>query len=194
MTMLQLENVTKTYNGMSIPVHALREVDLQIAEGDFEQRVLVTSRDEIGRLATTINDMADKLAALSEARNQFFSKVSHELRTPLTHIKGFAITLLRQDDLDSQARRRLNIINDQTDRLTRLVDDLLDLARLDVGQLALECEETDIVRLVSDVVRAYHLQAQQKIHRSLPHRRKCKHPLARWTRRKPQRNHRRQRT
>lgn len=133
-----------------------------IAQGEFDQRILVRSQDEVGRLATTVNDMAVQLSILSQSQSQFFSKVSHELRTPLTIVKGFAITILRNDDLDQNTRGQVEIINQQTDSLTRLVDDLLDLVRVDVGQLMLEFESTNLVDIVSEVCEGYQIIFREK--------------------------------
>ena len=133
-----------------------------IAQGEFDQRIQIHSQDEVGRLAATVNEMAVQLSKLSQAQSQFFSKVSHELRTPLTIVKGFAITILRNERLESQIRGQAEIINQQTDNLTRLVDDLLDLARIDVGKLMLQFESTDLVKIISEVCEGYQIIFDEK--------------------------------
>jgi signal transduction histidine kinase len=148
--------------GLSRTLGEIEAAAKAIAQGQFDHRIQVRGNDEVGRLAATINDMAFQLATLRRSRAQFFSKVSHELRTPLTIIKGFAITLLRRDDLDPQMKRQINIINQQTDNLTRLVDDLLDLARVDVKKLTLQRELTNLVNLVEDVVDSYQVLSLEK--------------------------------
>lgn len=148
-------------NNISRLLTEIEEVAEAIINGEYERRAQVQSKDAIGRLASTINRMAGKLAALSQAQSQFFSKVSHELRTPLTIVKGFTITMLRKGDLDESTQRSLNIINQQTDNLVHLVDDLIDFARMDVDQFVLSKVPTDLVRIVDDTVASYQAVAIQ---------------------------------
>ncbi len=119
-------NVTRTISEVTQAARAIRL-------GDFESRIAVRSQDEVGQLAGTINEMAAELGQLAQARANFLSKVSHELRTPLTIIKGFAVTLLRSSENPEQ-QRYTKIIEQQADQLTMLVDDLLELSRLDTGR------------------------------------------------------------
>jgi len=132
-------NVTRT----------LREIEQaarHISHGDFEYRIERGSDDEVGRLISTVNDMAAELQNLSETRGKFLSNVSHELRTPLTIIKGFALTL-DQEIADSSQRRSLHIIDEQTDHMTHLVEDLLAISRLQTGDLKLERRKVDLGQL-----------------------------------------------
>ncbi len=142
----------------------LREIERaanRISQGDFAYRIAVTSRDEVGRLAETINHMAAELQHLSQARAQFLSKVSHELRTPLTIIKGFCITLLRQSP-PAEDVRSLQIIDQQTDYLTHLVTDLLELSRLEAGRLRLQRQQVDFVALAGEVVESLEPRAEKQ--------------------------------
>jgi signal transduction histidine kinase len=123
----------------------------RISQGDFDYRIEVTSDDEVGQLTRTINQMAQELQQLSQARAQFLSKVSHELRTPLTIIKGFCVTLLRESPPPDQ-QRSLQVIDRQTDYLTRLVTDLLELSRSQAGSLQLQVQSVDLVDLAQEVV------------------------------------------
>src|SRR5208282_543007 len=93
--------------------------------------------------------------SVQQAQTEFVSTVSHELRTPLTSIKGFADTILRAGDrLDvSQQRRYVGIIKDQADRLTRLVEDLLAVSRLESRKLQLTIRAIDVNEAVQRVMR-----------------------------------------
>jgi signal transduction histidine kinase len=133
----------------------------RISQGDFNYRIKVTSDDEVGRLTRTINQMAQELQQLSQARAQFLSKVSHELRTPLTIIKGFCVTLLRESPPPDQ-QRSLQVIDQQTDYLTRLVTDLLELSRSQAGSLQLQVQSVDLVDLAQEVVESLKPQAGEK--------------------------------
>lgn len=135
----------------------IEEVAKSITQGHYERRVMVYGNDEVARLAMTINEMASQLSTLRQTREQFFSNISHELRTPLTIIKGFAITLLRRNDLDPIVNRQVTIMNEQTDNLAQLVDDLLDLARADVKKLSLTLEPTNLVEMVENIVESYQI-------------------------------------
>lgn len=149
-------------SNISRVLREIEEVANAIAQGEFDRRVAVESRDEVGRLAGTINKMAERLAELSDTQTQFLSKVSHELRTPLTIVKGFAITLRRSDRLDAEAHRQVNIIDQQTNHLTRLVDELLDLVRADAGRLVIQPEPVELVDLVTRAYESFEPLALEK--------------------------------
>jgi signal transduction histidine kinase len=139
----------------------------RISQGDFDYRIEVTSDDEVGRLTRTINQMAQELQQLSQARAQFLSKVSHELRTPLTIIKGFCVTLLRESPPPDQ-QRSLRVMDQQTDYLTRLVTDLLELSRSQAGSLQLQTQSIDLVDLAQEVIESLKPRArEQNIHLSM---------------------------
>jgi signal transduction histidine kinase len=123
----------------------LREMELAsqaIAGGDLERRVSVSGRDEIASLAVSINRMAADLARLESARREFVAKVTHDLRTPLTAIKGLVVNLL--DAAPEEHQQTLEIVDEQTERLTRLVDDLLTASRLQRGALRLHLVPSDL--------------------------------------------------
>jgi len=133
----------------------------RISQGDFNYRIKVTSDDEVGQLTRTINQMAQELQQLSQARAQFLSKISHELRTPLTIIKGFCVTLLRESPPPDQ-QRSLQVIDQQTDYLTRLVTDLLELSRSQAGSLQLQVQSVDLVDLAQEVVESLKPRASEQ--------------------------------
>ncbi|MBC7347299.1 MAG: HAMP domain-containing protein, partial [Clostridia bacterium] len=119
--------------------------------GDLTVTVTPRFRDEIGRLAATLNHMTRELQRLDRLKNEFISSISHELRTPLTSIKGFVVTLLEGLPAEEEELRRgLEIINRETDRLTGLVEELLDFSRLAAGQLTLRLSPVDLARLVQE--------------------------------------------
>ncbi len=123
----------------------LRQMELAtqaIAGGDFDRRLSVSLEDEIGRLAASINRMAGDLARLEASRREFIAKISHDLRTPLTAIKGFIVNL--QDTAPDEMQPALLTMDEQTERLIRLVNDLLTLSRLQRGQLPLHRAAIDL--------------------------------------------------
>ena len=129
----------------------------RLAGGDFETPVVDAGRDEVGQLADAFDSMRARLAVLDRARGEFIANASHELRTPLFSLGGF-VELLADEDMDAEVRRDfLGEMRGQIDRLTRLATDLLDLSRLDAGQLEVESAPFDLAasaRLVADEFRA----------------------------------------
>ena len=107
----------------------------KVADGDFATPIPVDSGDELGQLARTFNEMQRRLADLDSARKQFIANASHELRTPIFSLGGF-VELLEDEDPDPAAREEfVRTMRQQVERLTKLTTDLLDLSRLDAGEL-----------------------------------------------------------
>ncbi len=122
----------------------------RIAGGDFEHPVIDRGDDEIGELARAFDRMRIQLAQLDTARKEFVANASHELRTPLFSIGGF-LELLSDEELDEDTRRDFLVtMRTQVERLTKLSTDLLDLSRVDAGQLRVESEPVN----VGDIARA----------------------------------------
>ncbi|HJS70656.1 MAG TPA: HAMP domain-containing sensor histidine kinase [Gaiellaceae bacterium] len=138
-------------------IRRLESAAERLAEGDFETPIRDSGRDEVGQLAEAFDSMRSRLAVLDRARGEFIANASHELRTPLFSLGGF-VELLGDEGMDPAVRRDfLAEMRDQIDRLTRLATDLLDLSRLDAGQLEVETASFDLcaaARLVADEFRA----------------------------------------
>jgi signal transduction histidine kinase len=135
---------------MTRPLRQMEAATQAIAAGDLSRRLAVSSADEIGRLAASINHMAADLTRLEAARREFIAKISHDLRTPLTAIKGLVVNL--QDTAPADMQPSLATMDEQTDRLIRLVDDLLVLSRLQRGELRLRRAETDLAAVARSAV------------------------------------------
>ncbi len=130
------------------PVRRLTAAAQEVARGRLDQEVPVGSRDELGRLSQAFNDMTSRLRAARQMQVDFVANVSHELRTPLTAIKGLVETLRDGAVDDPQVRDRfLGTVEGETDRLIRLVNDLLTLSRADSEALNLERKPVDLVVL-----------------------------------------------
>ena len=133
-------------------VHPIRDVSniaRKIAMGDFESRIEIKKNDEIGELCTTINDMATKLAENDRLKNDFISTVSHELRTPLTAIKGWGETVkLSVDEGDELVHHGIDVMLGEADRLSNLVEELLDFSRMQNGNIKIVSEEIDILYII----------------------------------------------
>jgi signal transduction histidine kinase len=143
------------------PLHRLTDAAGAVAQGDLDQRVPVRSRDELGRLSRAFNDMVDRLRATRQTQVDFVANVSHELRTPLTAVKGTVETLRDGAVHDTKVRDLfLETIEKETDRLIRLVNDLLILTRADSEALNLQLDRVDMLRLVDRVVSRLAPQAE----------------------------------
>ncbi len=143
------------------PVTRIRDMAMEIAHGNFENRLKNYSSDELGDLSRNINKMADELKKLEQTRNAFLANVSHELRTPLTIIKGFAMTMMGDPGIDDTNKNCLETINKEVDRLTRLVNELLELSRIKTGRFSLNMSECSITDLIDFVVFQMTAKAQQ---------------------------------
>jgi two-component system, OmpR family, sensor kinase len=140
-----------SYGGLLLANQALRPVDRMtraaehIAAGDLSERVPEPARmDEMGRLAATFNDMIARLQAAFERQKQFTSDASHELRTPLAVMRGDIEITLRRERSAEEYKRALTSNLEEIMRLSRLVEDLLMLARGDTGRIELRCEPVDL--------------------------------------------------
>ena len=134
-----------------VPVRQLSQSARQIAQGDFGVRIEKAKDDEIGQLVDAINDMAGELGAAEQMKNDFISSVSHELRTPLTAIKGWAETLQEGAGPETTAKG-MNVIIRESERLSGLVEELLDFSRLQNGRLRLIVSRLDILSELDEAV------------------------------------------
>ena len=133
---------------LSRPVRDMERATGRIAAGDLDVRLGHYSTDEMGRLAQSINHMAERLKQLETARAQFIGEISHDLRTPLAAIKGLLVNLI--DDPGAEERTSLEIAERETDRLIRLVNQLLDYARWQSGRLELDRRPVDVGAIICD--------------------------------------------
>jgi signal transduction histidine kinase len=122
--------------GMTSPLREMTAAATAMATGDYSRRVTATSRDEVGELARAFNTMAADLAAVDRERRELVANVSHELRTPVTALRALLENLV--DGVSRPDPATLETALRQAERLGRLVEDLLDLSRVDAGIVALE--------------------------------------------------------
>lgn len=135
--------------GITSPLKEVTKAAEKMAEGDFRTRVEKKQNDEIGILSDTLNYMAEEIQKKEQIKNEFISSISHELRTPLTAIKGWAITL-NTDELKDRniLRDGLKIIENESERLTSMVEELLDFSRFVSGKVKLDTEPEDVCEIV----------------------------------------------
>lgn len=127
------------------PVREMERATKSVARGDFSVRVAAVSNDEIGQLGRSINQMTAQLEAFETRRQQFLANVAHELRTPLSYIRGYA-QAVTEGLVPSEEERNhyLRIVQEEAIRISRLVDDLLDLAQMEEGQMVFDRSSLDL--------------------------------------------------
>lgn len=145
------------------PIRQISSIAMKFARGDFSVRIKNNSGDEIGELCTAINHMADELSAAETMKNDFISSVSHELRTPLTAIKGWAETMMIDGESSPETMRKgVGVIVNETERLSQMVEELLDFSRMQNGRLSLQMENMDILAELGDAVLIYSDKARRE--------------------------------
>jgi signal transduction histidine kinase len=155
---------------ISRPLKKIDRTAIEIGMGNYSQRVHIESTDEIGDLANTINSLAEQLdkiesdrKRLEQIKGEFLANISHELRTPLTSIQGFLEAM--QDGLvDSEEARQkyYQVMYQETIHLSRLVDDLMDLVKLENREVALFKTPVDITEVMNKVAFTFRQDAEEK--------------------------------
>lgn len=158
---------------MVTPISELTKAAEQVAAGDFSSKLDTDAQDEIGVLTRTFNNMAgqlektlDDLKKSEVMRKEFVANVSHELRTPITSIRSYAETLQDNDRLPKDTENAfLGVIVKESDRMTKIVQDLLMLSKFDVGTIEFTYERFSIEQSIRDTYNAMLLEAQKHKHR-----------------------------
>jgi signal transduction histidine kinase len=141
-------------------IRRLEAASGRIAAGNFDVPVVDRGDDELGQLARAFDEMRLRLAHLDHARKEFIANASHELRTPIFSLGGF-LELLRDEELDESERSEfVGEMAGQVERLKRLATDLLDLSRLDAGQLSVERSELDLAQTARTVAEEFRAVAE----------------------------------
>lgn len=134
------------------PLKLMSEASRAMAKGDFSRRIPVTSDDEIGELATSFNMMTNSLSQLESMRKSFVANVSHELKTPMTTIGGFIDGILDGTIEQEKQSYYLGIVSEEVKRLSRLVQSMLSMSKLETGEFVLKPELFDFGELLCTVV------------------------------------------
>ena len=145
-----------------IPVGEIGKTARKIAHGNFSTRLEKKNDDEIGDLCEAINYMAEELGNTDKMKNEFISSVSHELRTPLTAIKGWSETILDAGDDRETIQKGMRVIISETDRLSLMVEELLDFSRMQSGRLKLIIEKIDLLAELEEAVLMYTEKARRE--------------------------------
>ena len=136
--------------GMTQPLRDMAQAARRMERGDYAQRVVTASVDEVGQLAQAFNRMSAELDQLERLRRDLVANVSHELKTPISALRAHLENLL--DGVERPEPETLQVMLAQSDRLGRLVDQLLDLSRLESGDVPLQREQVSLAPLVGEVL------------------------------------------
>ncbi|GLY04954.1 ATP-binding protein [Actinoplanes sp. NBRC 101535] len=145
-------------HGATIPLREMTVAARAMARGDYTRRIRASSQDEVGELAAAFNQMAADLAAADRQRRELIANVSHELRTPITALQAMLENIV--DGVATAEPETMETALAQTQRLSRLVTDLLDLSRLDAGVVPLRTAPIDVPSFLAAVVREAAVNAE----------------------------------
>lgn len=143
------------------PIKIINSTAKRFALGDVYKRIEINSRDEIGELANSFNYMAESLEKIDSNRREFLSNVSHELRTPLTTVIGFLSGILDGIIPEENHMEKLKVVYDEVKRLSRLVNDLLDLTTMESGKFTLRFKIIELNSLIRYTVTNFEQEIKQ---------------------------------
>ena len=145
--------------GQISPIREINSAVREFTKGNLSRRVELDCGGELEALGDSINDMATELSSLEESRRSFVANVSHELRSPMTSIKGYIQAMLDGTISADDQPHYLNVVLDETNRLTDLVRDLLDLSRLESGKFPMQITAFD----ANEMMRRNLIRFEQRI-------------------------------
>ena len=148
---------------MSSPLLEMERATREIAKGNLDIRVNTLPNDELGSLGAAINDLAVETNQYRANRSEFFANISHELRTPISYLKGYA-NVLKNNLYETEEERQLylTIIEDETERIMRLINDLFDLSKVEEGQIDLQMEAVDLAEIMETAVLKIWIEFEKK--------------------------------
>ncbi|MCL2618409.1 MAG: HAMP domain-containing histidine kinase [Defluviitaleaceae bacterium] len=147
---------------MTRPILEMSKTATMISAGDFEKRIDYEAVDEIGQLAKSLNDMAESLHRQEISRRLFIENVSHDLRSPLTSIRGFLQAILDGTIPPEKHEHYLNVIREETERLSKLTHDIIDLEKMNSPEITLNRTRFDINGLIRRIVVMFEETARNK--------------------------------
>lgn len=150
-TIFMLITIFFLVNVLTKPLNFMKVATEKISKGDFSVTLPVTTKDEVGDLASSIQTLANDLHFLKKERNEFLASISHELRTPLTYIKGYADIAKRKDTREEERIEYLSIIHEEAGKVNHLLEELFNLAKLDQNMFSINKQTTNIRLLLEGI-------------------------------------------
>jgi signal transduction histidine kinase len=147
--------ISLTSRTMSKPLRQMSKVASQISGGDFEKRVQAAGRDEVAQLAQSLNNMAESLDQHEKGRRDFIANISHDLRSPLTSMRGFIQAIMDGDVPPEKTSHYLGIVLKESERLSKLANDIVDLSQIEAQTIPLNAAAFDINKLIRDTALSF---------------------------------------
>jgi signal transduction histidine kinase len=147
---------------MARPLKDMAIAAYRFGKGDFSVKISEKRRDEIGQLAIAFNDMAESLSVSEDTRRNFVANVSHELKTPMTTINGFIDGILDGTITSEKQEHYIKIISKEVKRLSKLVQAMLNLSRIDCGKLKINKKVFHVKYLIYSVLLTFEKQIESK--------------------------------
>ena len=145
------------------PLQSMATAAEGIAQGDYEQQLELQGPQEVQRVARSFNSMAQQVAATRHSQRDFVANVSHDLKTPITSIRGWSQALLDGTAVSVETQQQAaQVIYDESERMERMVSQLLDLAKIESGQIVLHRESVDLSNLLTRVYNSLEIRAQEQ--------------------------------
>ena len=144
------------------PVRKLKEAADAITKGDYTQEVEVRSNDEIGQLTDSFNKMAKELREVDTLQSDFIANISHDFRSPLTSIKGYVEAMLDGTIPPDMHEKYLQIVLDEANRLTKMTNNILDLTKMENGQIELNRTNFDINEMIINLALSLEQRVEEK--------------------------------
>ena len=144
---------------LTLPLRRIAEAARKFGAGDFSTRVPVEGEDEVAQLAVTFNNMAANLEAIDSSRSNFMGNIAHELRTPMTSVKGFVDGMLDGTIPPELYNHYLGVVSQEVGRLTRLIQNMLDISKLEAGEYQVNARSYDVWESITGAA----LAAEQRI-------------------------------
>ena len=151
-----------TAKHVAFPLVVMNRAAKIIANGDFEQRVVIKSNDEVGELAESFNHMAESLQAHEKVQKDFIANISHDLRSPLTSMNGFLTAMLDGTIPLEKQDKYLKIVLEETERLSRMTQGIVELSRAQSSTILLDESDFDINSLIRSNIELLEPQLKEK--------------------------------
>ncbi len=144
------------------PILEINRVSAELAKGNLAARIQLKNQDEIGMLAATINYLGQELSKVEQLRKDLVANVSHELRTPLSLIRGYAETIRDvSGDIPEKREKQLAIILAETERLNKIVNDILNLSQIQAGYVTLDRKPFLVYQVLERIVKSFEIYATE---------------------------------
>lgn len=144
------------------PLRKMSQITKEYATGDFSKRIEIKGNNELAELGNAMNSMAQSLSALEYSRRSFVANVSHELKTPMTTIGGFIDGILDGTISPDEEEKYLKIVSNEVKRLARLVSSMLNLSKIEAGELSLNLKKVDISSLIFNTLLSFEQLINEK--------------------------------